>query len=110
MKNGKLKPSRCPWGKIQSTQQIAPGITKYSTASHGGYHLTPDLNSKVPELLRKATFGGLGEKGWYEEDIDWAIVVYVFDEHFDEKIKLAAIECLKQFHTVTFNRIVQASS
>jgi len=31
-----------PWGPSQTSREIAPGICFYSTASHGGYYLSPD--------------------------------------------------------------------
>ena len=34
--------SSTPWGEPQTRREIAPGICFYSTARHGGYHLSPD--------------------------------------------------------------------
>lgn len=96
-----------PWGPAQTAERIAPGITFYSTASHGGYHLTAPMNAKVPAVLKRASFCGQGLKGWYEEDCDWAIVVYTFKEHFDERHYLAALDSLKSYHAEAWDRINQ---
>lgn len=34
--------SSTPWGQPQTMREIAPGISFYSTAGHGEYHLSPD--------------------------------------------------------------------
>ncbi len=87
-----------PWGKAQSVKEVGPGILSYSTALHGGYYLDPTTNAKVSQVLKKATFGELGLKGWYEEDCDWAIVVFTFKKCFAESHYKAAVESLERFH------------
>lgn len=101
----KKQAKETPWGPAQSVENIAPGLTFYSTASHGGYHLSPDLNTKVPQVLKEASFMGNGMRGWYEEDCDWAIVVYCFKEHFEEERYHHAVESLKSFHTAAWDRL-----
>lgn len=64
-----------PWGTAQDSKQHAEGIMWYSTAGHGGFHLSPEVNSRVPEALRI-------EDGWYEEDCDWALVAIAFPDIF----------------------------
>lgn len=66
-----------PWGTSDYSKKIARGVVFYGTPSHGGYHLSPTMNAKVPGALRNP-------KGWYEEDCDWAIVAYVFPELFPD--------------------------
>ena len=61
---------RSPWGKIQHVTVLAPGAWSVSTAGHGGIKLDAARNRKVPALVR-------GERGWYEEDCDWAIPAFV---------------------------------
>jgi len=91
----RLVSSDTPWGKAQSAEEIGPGILKYSTASHGGYFLDTIANAKVSPIFKKATFCQQGMKGWYEEDCDWAIVVYTFREHFNARQYSAALKTLK---------------
>ena len=70
-----------PWGPAQTSEVIAPGITFYSTASHGGFHLSDERNARVSLKLRRSTFLQLGMKGWYEEDCDASIVLATFPEY-----------------------------
>jgi hypothetical protein len=70
-----------PWGAAQTSEVIAPGITFYSTASHGGFHLSDERNACVPLRLRQSTFLQLGMKGWYEEDCDASIILAPFPEY-----------------------------
>lgn len=67
-----------PWGPSHRQEKIAPGITRYSTGSHGGYHLSPERLAAMPEYMRPS-FAGLG---WYEEDCDWCIPVLCFEAEF----------------------------
>ncbi len=94
----RLVKSETPWGQAQSAEDIAPGITKYTTASHGGYFLNKEANAKVPPELQWSTFNMQGLKGWYEEDCDWAIVVYTFQQHFKPELYQHALESLAQHH------------
>jgi hypothetical protein len=66
-------PTSTPWGTSQISETYARGIMYYSTASHGGYHLSPTRNMVVPEYMRKAD-------GWYEHDCEWAIAATIFPE------------------------------
>jgi hypothetical protein len=66
-----------PWGPSQDTHSYAPGIVQVWTASHGGIHLTPELNAEVNPAWRNAN-------GWYEEDCEWAIVALTFPQHFQQ--------------------------
>ncbi len=82
-----------PWGKAESVTEIADGIFLYhTTASRGGYRLSSRRNANVPLVLKKATVQQFGLKGWYEEDVDWAIVVHSFPECFDGEYSYRAIE------------------
>lgn len=71
-----------PWGDSQSSQKLAPGIITYSTAGHGGIHLSPSLNAQVAECWRR-------KDGWYEEDLDWAIVAFHFPDVFSKDLAYA---------------------
>ena len=79
-----------PWGAAQYSKKYARGIIFYSTAGHGGFHLSPTVNSKVPEALRI-------EDGWYEEDCDWALVFVSFPEIF-KKEYANAIQAVRDWH------------
>lgn len=64
-----------PWGVAQTSERYVRGITAYTTASHGGFHVCPTLNAQVPVYMRI-------RDGWYEEDCDWAIVATMFPDAF----------------------------
>lgn len=74
----KHRPKSTPWGMSQSEHPKTEGIVFYSTAGHGGYHLSPQ---RQRELSRRfpwfETFAG---GPWYEEDQDCAVVVLAFPE------------------------------
>lgn len=78
-----------PWGQSQQASVVADGITKISTASHGGYRLSPErwiyFQSIFPDFK---TFAG---DCWFEEDQDWAMVALAFPNHFDEEQLFQAI-------------------
>ena len=66
-----------PWGEVQTQSDPHPGISVVSTAGHGGIYVTPEVNAKIPEVFRM-------DDGWYEEDVDWAIVHAAFPELFPD--------------------------
>lgn len=80
-----------PWGTSDSSKRITPGITFYSTPSHGGFKVCPTLNAAMPDHLRRAD-------GWYEEDCDWCLVVVAYPRHFPETERESADHTLKNWH------------
>lgn len=78
-----------PWGASQSTTKWAPGIMQYSTASHGGFHLSPTRNAEMPAALRI-------DSGWYEEDCEWALVAVAFPVVFAAAVDDAR-RCVKSW-------------
>ena len=102
MKTAKTK---TPWGVAQTVKVIAPGIVFYSTATHGGYYLDEKTNERMPDFIKAATFGQQGFQGWYEEDLDWAFVVLVFQENFDLQKRELAAESVKQYASDVWNSL-----
>lgn len=81
-------PTRCPWGKVESPHEIAPGIWTVSTPSHGGILVSAERRAAMPTHLRDfQTFAG---GNWYEEDCDWSVVALAFPEYFSEEVLDAA--------------------
>jgi hypothetical protein len=70
--------SRTPWGKADEVEVLAPGVQRVSTPSHGGIKLDKHRNGSVHEAFRKAD-------GWYEEDLEWAVVALTFPDLFEPK-------------------------
>ncbi len=60
-----------PWGPSQSSREFAPGIVFYSTASHGGYELSPARWAEFASIPHFAHWSR-----WLEEDCD-ACLVYL---------------------------------
>lgn len=72
-----------PWGPAQQSRKIAPGIMEYSTAGHGGIHLSESRLAQLPEGARKPMWAG---RGWYEEDCDWAVPFLSFPAEFEANL------------------------
>lgn len=79
-------PKTTPWGLADTTEEIARGIVRYDTPSHGGYYLSPDRHKRMPKHLRdyKPFAGGR----WYEEDADWCIVALAYPGEFCAKMSV----------------------
>jgi hypothetical protein len=56
--------SSSPWGKVQGTDTLAPGIDAVYTAGHGGLKVTAARNKDIDPAWRESTF--------YEEDCAWS--------------------------------------
>ena len=63
-----------PWGPSTSIERVAPGIAFVSTASHGGFMLSPDRQAAMPASLKPFT----GDRRFWEEDCDAALVAARF--------------------------------
>ena len=72
-----------PWGPSQTSHEIAPGICFYSTASHGGYHLSSDRFATFRE--RFPDYKLWAGDPWFEEDCDAALVMITFAEEFSDQ-------------------------
>lgn len=66
-----------PWGAAQHVDRYVKGMNSYSTASHGGFKVSVALNDKIPAILRN-------EKGWYEEDCEWAKIAFSLPQFFTD--------------------------
>lgn len=84
-----------PWGRSDSEKVLAPGIITVSTPSHGGIHLDKELNQLVPAYMRT-------QDGWYEEDVDWAIVATVFPQAFSEEERAHAKKTLRGYMPMAY--------
>lgn len=79
-----------PWGKADHSKSYGPGITFYGTPSHGGFHVSAELNKQIPDYFRTADGYADGNAGWYEEDCAWSLVVTIFPDRFDEEMRKSA--------------------
>ena len=84
-----------PWGKSQLTHRIAKGIILYSTASHGGIHLSEKRQKEIKEKFPNFV-NFLGRPAWWEEDCDVALVVVAFKDCFSESSFKKAMEVVSK--------------
>jgi hypothetical protein len=92
------KGTSTPWGKAQLSDKSAPGIIFYVTAGHGGYHLSEGRMAQLPKEIKDYIGGNYDwQRGWFEEDCDWAMVVYSFPEYFDLTLLADAYRSLRQW-------------
>lgn len=61
--------SLSPWGRVLTQVHVLPGVTYITTERHGGYHLEPEVNGRIPEEVRQSD-------GYYEQDIQGALCAY----------------------------------
>jgi hypothetical protein len=59
-----------PWGAADFVDEVGPGIYIVSTSSHGGMHLSDEINARIPDYMRR-------DSGWYEEDCEIAIPCWI---------------------------------
>jgi hypothetical protein len=84
--------SKTPWGRADSVR-LTPHLDIYSvsTASHGGFKVTGKalafLRTKYPLVYAVA------ERGWFEEDAAWCLVVLAFPtdfaKHYESALRTA---------------------
>jgi hypothetical protein len=86
-----------PWGHIDSAKEVSRGIFWVSTSSHGGYYLSEEMHSKMPEQLRfENSYSGRGSQ-WFEEDLEWSLVVASFPECFEPKNCMYAVNAISYY-------------
>lgn len=84
------KGPRTPWGTADYGYVYGEGVIFYGTPGHGGFKLDAKRNKLVPAVWRR-------KGGWYEEDLEWAIVAVVFPELFEEKEREGAESTLERW-------------
>lgn len=88
-----------PWGPSDNQKQYAPGITFYSTPSHGGFKLSfareRELDAKLREVGFTTVQARMGyDAGWYEEDCSAAAVMFAWPDLFGDKVEERRSEAL----------------
>lgn len=76
-----------PWGPSQHQKQAAPGIVFYSTAGHGGFHLSASRMMEFRQVF--PAFQTWASGPWFEEDADYSMVVLAFAHNVfnDEQVR-----------------------
>lgn len=86
-----------PWDKADTVTKVTRGINFYSTPSHGGFILSQGKNNEIPEYARN-------DNRAYEEDCQWAIVVYFFPQYFPAKDVLESAKTLREWYPDIYER------
>lgn len=95
MYNHSIKPmiSETPWGPAQVVTELAPGIVRIDTASHGGILLDEVRMAALPSAIAAITTWCGGNA--FEEDCDAALVTLAFPDEFDERDCAYAIDSVR---------------
>lgn len=108
--NWEQHPASSPWGPVQHGEQLAAGIWRVSTASHGGIWLSEDRLRELDEIMPEAYPTFVGDARWFEEDCDWCIPVIAFQlDGFDVACQqLRAMRGLRDKYSRAFDALVAA--
>jgi len=95
---------KTPWGESQTEEQLAPGITYYTTASHGGIRIDRKRLAEMPAFLKPASFGEYGQE-WFEEDCESALVMLAFRHLpcFAARLK-DTVRIVREYYPVAFRK------
>lgn len=96
-----------PWGTAQTARNFGVGIVQYSTASHGGFHVSGGLLRKMDEDMRGDAYAPLG---WFEEDCAWCMVALSFPERFPLQARLDALDTLRSTYPQQWKRLCQSAA
>ncbi len=89
-----------PWGMAQVSRQFSGSIILHSTASHGGFQLDEIANAVVHPLYRN-------DKGFYEEDCEWAKVAHAFPQLFTTYERRLADRTLRDYYPDAYERVMR---
>ena len=93
-----------PWGTAQTARHYGQGIIQYSTAGHGGFHVSSGLLRKMDEDMRGDAYAPVG---WFEEDCAWCMVVLSFPERFTMEMRFAALDTLRSTYPQQFKSLCE---
>lgn len=87
-----------PWGRTETFKRFCDDIVFYSTCSHGGFR----ISSKFKKMIDS---GWNRTKVWFEEDCEFAIVVYTFKQYFSDADYISAIDKLKNWYPYEYMNV-----
>lgn len=97
--NKKYSDSTCPafspWGGCQVREQMAPGIWSVSTASHGGFNLSPERVNDFS--LAFPGFEGYAGLPWLEEDCDCCAAIVLWPAEFSPEAVFFSVRMIKDY-------------
>lgn len=98
-----------PWGTAQTATYHAKGLIQYSTAGHGGFHVSNALLKRIPDYLQTADAYAPGTAGWFEEDCAWAIVAICLPEFFSLEHRYDAVRTMQSTYPKQWAQFCQVS-
>ena len=75
-------PNYSVWGQVDQTEEIAAGIWRVHTPSHGGLIVSPERLAAMPDAL-KCNVYSKGNPHAFEEDLECCLVALAFPDAFD---------------------------
>jgi hypothetical protein len=99
-----------PWGTAQTAVYFGKGLIQYTTAGHGGFHVSNGLLKRIPDYMQTADKYAPGTAGWFEEDCASAIVIVCLPEFFPIAWRYSAIETMRHFYPDAWQRFCEAQS
>ena len=91
-----------PWGQSQYQTTLAPGITSYGCAGHGGIHLDEERQAQLPDWARVPNF--LRTLQWWEEDRDWVVPFLAFIDDIQAYVKANPESGAAKHHNANYER------
>lgn len=83
-----------PWGHSQGIYHVISGVKSHTTASHGGYQLSPARQNNLASRQMPAAWCC----EWYEEDCEIAAVILGFSGEFHPNAVRSALDMVKHLH------------
>lgn len=83
-----------PWGQSDHVKEFSNGIKFVTTPSHGGFFVPRPLYDAMPEELKCNVYGG---GTWFEEDVEWSLVVIGFPHLFPKREVKIALDVISYY-------------
>lgn len=96
-----------PWGAAQSERLLAPGLTWFSTAGHGGMRLSKERLKEFEHWMPGWTWG-YAPRGWLEEDCDANGAALVWPREMEPRAVRYAVQWAECSRDTYGNRIAAA--
>ena len=78
-----------PWGRAQDVEELADGVFRVSTASHGGLKLSRERWEEIPEQVRNVFLNPLYAEEDCEEPIALSLLGLADDHDRDRALRIA---------------------
>lgn len=97
-----------PWGNAHTARIISNGLDFYTTASHGGIKVKPELWEHLKKMM--PAFQSYAGEGWLEEDCDANAAALLWPEFFTPEEVFHAVQFAElSFHNCDAMRYFTSS-